>query len=198
MAARAGDDTTWSGDASNVVGAGMSGRGEGDTPSHGDVSIEGSTVDVAVGVVSGEAAGHVADVGGVAGSSVAGADRDERGSSLSSSRSQSISTSFCHCLVFFASGGWISGKGMGGGAGGGGEGVGSVESLPAAKTGGDNCTSSLPAAVATRLHLRRWRHLPTTVLVTAGTGVLQETVKTWHPTGWLITTRAFKPLAMHR
>jgi hypothetical protein len=114
----------------------------GDTPSHGDVSIEGSKADVAVGVVGGEAAGRVADGGGIAGSSVAGADRGERGSSLFSSRSQSISTLFCHRLILFASGGWISGEGMGVGAGGSSEGVGSVESLPAAATGGDNCIAS--------------------------------------------------------
>jgi hypothetical protein len=36
------------------------------------------------------------------------------------------------------------------------------------------------------------------VSVTAGTGMLHETVRTWHPAAWLIITQAFKPLAMQR
>ncbi len=98
MAARAGDDTTWSGDAGSLVGAGVTGRGEASAPSYGDVGVEGGEADVDVGVVGGEASGDVANGG------VARADRGERISSLSSSRSRSSFISFCRRLVLFAGG----------------------------------------------------------------------------------------------
>jgi hypothetical protein len=77
-------------------------------------------------------------------------------------------------------------------------------SPPAAATGReDGCAGSSRAAVAARprlrLRRRRWRRsLPAAVSVMAGTGMLHETVRPWHPVAWLIITRAFKPLAMQR
>jgi hypothetical protein len=99
MAARAGDDTMWSSDADSLGGAGVTKRGEANAPSYGNVGVEGGEADVDVGVVGGEAAGGVANGG------VARADRGEKISSLSSSRSRSSSTSFCRRLVLFAGGG---------------------------------------------------------------------------------------------
>jgi hypothetical protein len=64
----------------------------------------------------------------------------------------------------------------GGGEGAGEEGTGSGDK-PATATCGDTFAGSSPATVAARLRLRRRRHLPVTVLVTAGNGMLHETVK---------------------
>jgi hypothetical protein len=74
-------------------------RGEADTPSHGDVIVEGGGMDVVVGVVGGVVACRVADGG------VAGADNSERSSSFSFLGSQSSSTSFQRRLVLLAGGG---------------------------------------------------------------------------------------------
>ncbi len=120
---------------------------------------------------------------------------------MSSSWSLSNSTSFRRRLVFLAGG--VRNSCDGGGVG---DVWGSVErassggSPPEAATGREegSAGSSRAAAVARpRLRLqRRRRRLPAAVSVTAGTGMLQETVRTWHPAAWLIITRAFKPLAM--
>jgi hypothetical protein len=73
-----------SGDSGSMGGVGVTWRGEADTPSHDDVSIERGGMDVVVGVV----ACRVVNGG------VAGADSGERSSSFSASLSQSSSTSF--------------------------------------------------------------------------------------------------------
>jgi hypothetical protein len=67
---------------------------------------------------------------------------------------------------------------MVGGAGGGGEGAGSSDT-PVTETWGDTCAGSSPAGVAARMRLcQRWRlRLQATASVTAGAGMLQETVK---------------------
>jgi hypothetical protein len=87
---------------------------------------------------------------------------------------------------------------MGSHAGGGEEGASSGESSTAAATGGDNCAGSSPAGVAARLHLhQRRQHGRAKVSVVAGAGIMHETVKIWHLAAWLMTTWAFKALAMH-
>jgi hypothetical protein len=106
---------------------------------------------------------------------------------------------FRRSLVFLAGGGCVSGEGGVGGAGGG---VGRANGGGSAAAGGSNGAGSLHAAVAAcpRLHLRRRRRrrLPAVVSVTAGAGMLHETVKTWHPAAWLMLTLAFRPLATQR
>jgi hypothetical protein len=174
MAAQAGDDTTWGGDAGSLGSKGVMGRGE-DAPSHGDVSFEGGgETDIDVGAVGGEGSGGLTD------GSVARADRGERINSLSSSRSRSGSASFCHCLDFFAGGGWISGEGMVSNAGGGGE-VAGIGDMPATATGVDTCTGSSTAAVAACSRPRRQRQqlqcLPAMASDTAGAAMWHDTVK---------------------
>ncbi len=145
--------------------------------------------------------------GGVAAGGVAGPDSDngERVSSSSSSWSCSNSSLFRRHLDFLAGGVSISGKGGGGDAGGGIERAGGSKS--AAETAataakvveGSNGADFSHVAVAARPRLRLWRwrrqRLPAALSATAGAGVLHETVKTWHPTAWLIFTLAFRPLA---
>ncbi len=88
VAARAGDDATWSGDSGSVGGVGASGRGEAGNPSQDDGGVEAEETAVVVGMVGGVV------VCGVAVCGVARADSGERSSSLSSLYSRSNSALF--------------------------------------------------------------------------------------------------------
>ncbi len=148
------------------------------------------------------------DDGGVAAGGVDGLDCDngERIISSSSSWSRSSSSSFRRRLGFLAGGGSVSGEGGGGVAGGGVERAGGGKSATGtaataeiiAEDGDDDGADSLHAAVAARPRLRRRRCLPAALSVTAGTGMLHEMVKTWHPAACLIFKLAFRPLATQR
>jgi hypothetical protein len=65
MVSQAGDDTTWSGDAGSLGGAGVTWRGEG-ASSQGDDGIEGDEGDIDVSLV-GKTSGGLIDGGGAAG-----------------------------------------------------------------------------------------------------------------------------------
>jgi hypothetical protein len=205
-AVQAAGGATFSGESSSVGGAGVAGvmggagvarRGDAEAPSHGDADVEGSGP-VTCGM----------DDGGVAAGGVDGLDRDngERVSSSSSSWSRSSSSSFRRRLGFLAGGGSVSGEG--GVAGGGVERVGGGKSAAGtaataeimAEDGDDDGADSSHTAVAARPRLcrRRWRRLLAAVSVTAGTGMLHETVKTWDLAACLIFTLAFRPLATQR
>jgi hypothetical protein len=164
--------------AEAVGGAGVARSGEAEAPSHGDVGAEGSRPGVVVGELGGVFACKVAGV------DVARTDSGERVSSLSSSWSRSSSASFRRRLDFLAGGGWISGEGGVSGAGGvvgRAGGGGSATATAAIATGGDDNASSSHTVVAARPHLRLRRRLPAAVSVTAGAGMVHETVRTWHP-----------------
>jgi hypothetical protein len=190
IAAPAVGDAMWSGESGSVGGVGMTWRGN--TPSHGGVGVEGDWSEDIAGVLGGVVACRVAN-GGVAG---ADSNNGERVSSSSSSWSRSNSKSFRQGLVFLAGGGNVSGEGGVGGAGGGVERAGGVRLAAAtaatAADGSDGAGSSHAAVAAClHLHLLRRQHLPAAFSVTAGAGMLHETVKTWHPAAWL----AFRPMA---
>jgi hypothetical protein len=192
VAARAGDDATWSGNSGSVGGVGTSGRGEAGKSSQDDGGVGAEETAVVIGVVGGVVACGVAICG------VAGAYSGERSSSLSSLWSLSNSALFRLRLVLLAGGVRISGDEGVGNVWGGVERANSGGSPPTAATGREEgCAGSSRAALAVcpRLRLQRQR-LPAALSVTAGTGMLHETVRTWHPAVWLIITRAFKPLAM--
>jgi hypothetical protein len=128
------------------------------------------------------------DDGGVAASSVARLDRDsgERVSSSMSLWSRSSSSSFRRRLGFLAGGGSVSGEGGGDVAGGGVEIAGGGKSAAGtaataaiiAEDGDDDGADSSHAAVAACSRLRqrrRWR-LSAALSVTAGAGMLHQTV----------------------
>jgi hypothetical protein len=158
-AVQAVGDALWSGDSGSLGGVGVSGGGEASAISGDEGGVDRGETDNVGGVDGGGVVGSIADGGvtggGITAGGVAGADKGERRSSLTSSRSRSNSTSFRLRLVLFAGGEWTSGEGSVGWAGGGGEGAGSVEIPPAAVTGGDYCAGSLPAAVSAQPRLRR-------------------------------------------
>ncbi len=203
---QAAGGATFSGESGNVGGAGVAGakggagvarRGDAEASSHGDTGVEGSAP-VACGM----------DDSGVAAGGVDGLDRGngERLSSSSSSWSRRSSSSFRRRLGFLAGGCSVSGEGGGGVAGGGVEGAGWGKSATGtaattdmvAEDGDDDGAGSSHAAVAARLRRQRRRRLPAAWSVTAGTGMLHETVKTWHPAACLIFTLAIRPLATQR
>jgi hypothetical protein len=202
IAAPAVVDATWIGESGSLGGVGMTWIG--DTPSHSCVGVEGDWSEEVVGVLGGGTACRVAD------GSVAGADSNsgERVSSSSSSWSHSSSNLFRRHLVFLAGSGSVSGEGGVGDAGGGVERAGGGRSAAetaatAAKVAdGSDGTDSSHAAVTARLglRLRQWRQrrLPAALSVTAGAGMLHETVKTWQLAVWLIFKLAFSPLATQR
>jgi hypothetical protein len=166
-------------------GVGASGRGEAGKSSQDDGDVGAEETAVVIGVVGGVEACGIAVCG------VAGADSGERSSSLSSSWSLSSSPSFRRRLVLLAGGVRFSGDEGVGDVWGGVEGAGSGGSPPAAVTGREEfCAGSSRAAVVARPRLRlrrrrRRRRLPAAVSVTAGTGMLHETVRTWHPAAWI-------------
>jgi hypothetical protein len=153
------------------------------------------------GNVGGSIGGKVSEgardgVGGTADGGVAGLNRVERRSSLSTSKSCRSSTSLCRLLVLFVGGGVTSGgAGGAGGVGVGGVGLGR-ETFPPAEvvtTGEIGQAGSSPAAVAAR------PRLPAVVaVVEVGTGRLQDTVMTWRPEAWLtITLLNHLPCSFH-
>jgi hypothetical protein len=195
VARRVGGGDGGGGDAGREGGAGMPGGGESGSASSSAGGVEGGEVSEGKICVEAGADGE----GGAFGGGVAEHDRGERSRSRSSSKSLSSSASFRRFLILLTAGGRSSGEERGGGVA-----VGRGTSPPARATetgDGSVCAGAARVAVAERpRRRRRWRRrqrLLATVAFSAGAGKVHVTVMVWHPATWLVTKRAFRPLAIH-